>query len=105
MVLSQKFLLIFSKTGLVCRLNILSGELGRGTHAWLELDDIVIDITGDQFDGRPPVFFAPRDAWYCLWEDIERSDPNHAPSGRNSRETREVFLAVICEAGLPNPYA
>ncbi len=27
------------------------GELGRQSHAWLEKDGIIVDITADQFDG------------------------------------------------------
>jgi hypothetical protein len=38
------------------------------SHAWLRYEDIVIDVTGDQFPGRPPVFVGPPDSWFDLWK-------------------------------------
>lgn len=42
------------------------GELG--SHGWLRYGDIVIDVTGDQFPGRPAVFVGKADAWFDQWD-------------------------------------
>lgn len=103
---SSKILADYLKVQFGLKAEYVSGDLDGYSHAWLELDGNVIDITCDQFDGRPPVFFAPRDDWYCSLEDIQRSDPDFAPiGGRSWSETRSVLLAVILQASLPNPYA
>lgn len=39
------------------------------SHAWLEISGLAIDVTGDQFEGRPPVFFGERDEWLASWEE------------------------------------
>ena len=44
-----------------------SDEMERQSHAWLRYEDIVIDVTGDQFPGRPPIFVGPPDDWFDLW--------------------------------------
>jgi len=33
------------------KFDYVSGQLGRQSHAWLEKDGIIVDITADQFDG------------------------------------------------------
>lgn len=39
-------------------------------HNWLETDDgRIIDLTGDQFKGRPPVYVDAPDRFYCQMED------------------------------------
>lgn len=38
-------------------------------HSWLEIFGLAIDITGDQFEGRPPVFYGERDQWFTSWEE------------------------------------
>jgi len=43
----------------------ISGETEYGlTHAWLEIEDYVIDITSDQFINRPEVFISKNTRWY-----------------------------------------
>lgn len=101
---SSKILADYLKAQLGVQAEYVCGDLDGQTHAWLEFDGNVIDITGDQFAGRPPVFISPRDRWYCSWEDIVRSDADGAPSGRSSSETRLLLQTVIRETGLPNPY-
>ena len=41
---------------------------GKRSHAWIEVGNLVIDITGDQFDGRPSVFFDVPDTWVKKWK-------------------------------------
>ena len=82
----------------------ICGERDGLTHAWLELDGVVIDITGDQFDGRPPVFMAAKDEWYTSWEEASRSFAVHVPTGWNYGELA-VLDAVLSTVGLPNSRA
>jgi hypothetical protein len=70
------------------RAEYVCGEQDEASHAWLELDGVVIDITGDQFDGRPPVFIAARDNWYSSWEESSRHVATHEPSAWTYREER-----------------
>ena len=44
---------------------------GWSTHAWLELDGLVIDITADQFD-QEPVVVTRRSTWHRGFRIIER---------------------------------
>jgi hypothetical protein len=39
---------------------------GDGSHAWIEVDGIIIDITADQF-GQPPVIVAVHSPWHDTW--------------------------------------
>ncbi len=43
----------------------------EGSHAWIEVGEIILDITGDQF-GQPPVVVATASNWHDEWE---RDDP------------------------------
>lgn len=47
------------------------------SHAWLHYDGIVIDVTGDQFPGRPSVYVGQPDRWFDLWK-VDRSAPRLA---------------------------
>jgi hypothetical protein len=46
----------------------------KGSHAWLEVGGIVLDITGDQF-GQPPVVVAATSKWHGEWEREEPRPP------------------------------
>lgn len=39
--------------------------LGRGTHGWLQRDDLVVDVTADQF-GQPPIIVATNSTWHKM---------------------------------------
>lgn len=43
------------------------------THAWSEIEGIIIDITGDQFtdEDRPAIYVDNEDDWYKDWNGIE----------------------------------
>lgn len=51
----------------------------RETHAWLRCGNIAIDVTGDQFAGRPAVFADEPDSWFEQWE-VEESVGGPAPA-------------------------
>jgi hypothetical protein len=55
----------------------------RQTHAWLETDNVIIDVTYDQFPGTGlQGWVFPRDsAWHAQFEDIDRRDGFCMPSG------------------------
>jgi hypothetical protein len=37
------------------------------THAWVVVEDLIIDITADQFDGQPPVIVTDESPWHAAW--------------------------------------
>lgn len=78
------------------------GERSGGTHAWLELSGVVVDITGDQFEGRPPVFCAEKDAWYRSWEESSRELAAHHVEAWFYHDEQAVLREVIKRAGLPD---
>lgn len=61
--------------------NYVCGEKqGGATHAWLEVYGLIVDITADQFSGRPAVYVAPQDAWYRAWKVRSNRFAVHEPS-------------------------
>jgi hypothetical protein len=51
----------------------VSGKDGNKTNAWLELDGIIIDITGDQFNRSiDPVIVSTNSIWHQRFEDRSR---------------------------------
>ncbi len=85
----------YFNTQLGLRVEYVCGEKDGGSHAWIELDGVVIDITSDQFEGRPPVFIAAKDSWYTSWEEASRNFAIHHPSAWTYREEREVLRKVL----------
>lgn len=56
----------------------------RWSHTWLELDGIIVDITGDQFKHHPyplkndvPIFVGPPNDWYRLFDTEHGSYHEH----------------------------
>lgn len=82
--------------------NYVCGEKDGGSHAWIECDGVVIDITSDQFEGRPPVYIAAGDSWYSSWQEESRHPAVHHPGAWTYREERAVLRAVLSGAGLPS---
>ncbi|MNE82602.1 hypothetical protein D3C80_1793370 [compost metagenome] len=79
------------------------GEQDGASHAWLEHDGIVIDITGDQFDGRPSVFLSAKDNWYLTWFESSRHVAVHDPCAWTYREERSVLREVLRASCLADP--
>ena len=46
------------------------GQRGSGSHVWLLVDGVIVDLTADQFEdaGLPAVFVAESSAWHDAWE-------------------------------------
>lgn len=45
----------------------VNAQMGQKSHAWIEVGLLVIDVTGDQFAGRPSVYVDVADAWIRKW--------------------------------------
>jgi hypothetical protein len=46
----------------------------EGSHAWVEVGGIILDITGDQF-GRPPIVVTAASNWHNEWERDDARPP------------------------------
>ena len=43
------------------------------THFWLEVDDLIIDITADQFDDfKIPIYISTDRTWHAQFENVRR---------------------------------
>lgn len=51
---------------------------GQQSHAWVRVDDVIVDITADQFeDGMPPVAVAsPDNEWHAAWHKQTERQPD-----------------------------
>ena len=85
------------------------GMKDGASHAWLEVDGLIVDITGDQFADRPGIYVDKPDAWYGEWEEDIKHLAIHEPSAFFYGEERR-FLERVLEhinrneaagAGLP----
>lgn len=47
---------------------------GHHSHAWIEMSDVIVDITADQF-GMPPVMVTNNRGWHTQWEQLQRNRP------------------------------
>ncbi|WP_158682558.1 hypothetical protein [Pseudomonas sp. XWY-1] len=65
------------------------------THAWVELDGIVIDITSDQFQGRPRVYVGEADAWYKKWKVDAKHLAEHCPAAMVSSSEHEFYEKIM----------
>ena len=71
-------------------------------HAWLEFDGVVIDITGDQFAGRPAVFVGVKDEWFQSLGESSRRIGTRLDSPHYGEES-DVLREVLRKAKLQNP--
>ena len=71
-------------------------------HAWLEFEDVVIDITSDQFAGRPAVFVGAKDDWYRSLGESSRRIAIRLKSNHYGEES-DVLREILRKAQLPNP--
>ncbi|MEE2602551.1 MAG: hypothetical protein VX595_05740 [Pseudomonadota bacterium] len=91
---------LHSELGIVC--DYVHGEKGGknneiGSHAWLEIEGIVIDITADQFNDRGynlhNVYVGPKTDWYESFETSVTKDGRHTSlSDKGSLEA--VYAAI-----------
>ena len=66
------------------------------SHAWLEQDGVVIDITADQFDEiSEPIYFGEMTKWYQQFEIQIKKKAGYSLLDRNSvEELSEVHLII-----------
>ncbi|WP_405532956.1 hypothetical protein OG592_37195 [Streptomyces avidinii] len=64
------------------------------THAWLQEDSVIVDVTADQLpgEGRPPVWVSEDDDWYRGWE---ASPSRLAPYGDDDGPDRQAYEAMV----------
>lgn len=70
------------------------GHRDAASHAWLEVDALIVDIIGDQFD-RPGIYVDKPDAWYGEWEDDIKHLAVHEPSAFFYGEERRFLEHVL----------
>lgn len=71
----------------------VSGVRRSGTHAWLEVDGLIVDITADQFPGVQEEVLVTHDkSWHNQFKNQKRSDSNFREFGRyNSDRLSGVY--------------
>ncbi|HCF2447005.1 TPA: hypothetical protein NIA45_004673 [Pseudomonas aeruginosa] len=52
----------------LAKAKLVRANRGDESHAWIEVGTLVIDVTGDQFAGRPAVYVDGTDAWFRKWK-------------------------------------
>ncbi|MNP61950.1 hypothetical protein D3C76_1571830 [compost metagenome] len=62
----------------------------------------MIDITADQFEGRPPVFVGAKDDWYHTLGESSRSIAKRLDSPHYGDES-DVLREVLRKTQLKNP--
>ncbi len=78
----------------------VSADRDEKKHAWLEVGGLAIDITGDQFEGRPSVFFGERDAWLEAWNEDLRGPAMLAEGQATYSGEVDALQRIIQRSGL-----
>jgi hypothetical protein len=65
------------------------------SHAWVELDGIIIDITADQFQGRQRVYVGEADDWYKEWDVDAKRVAEHCPAAMVSSAEYAFYDKVM----------
>ncbi|WP_434599602.1 hypothetical protein [Streptomyces sp. A5-4] len=70
----------------------------RQTHAWLERDGVLVDITADQFPGRDPVIVTRDRSWHhTVFPSAQGPEAVRlADIGNEPGEEARALYAVIC---------
>lgn len=65
------------------------------SHAWLEVYGLIVDITSDQFPGRPRIYVDKPDAWYNEWRVEAKEIAKHDSLASFYLDERNFLLQVI----------
>lgn len=79
----------------------VSSARDGASHAWLEVDGLVVDITSDQFAERPRIYVDRSDTWYQSWEQLSRNKAvycSSAPTYGDESRFMDKVLAMMSEA-------
>ncbi|MCS4285754.1 hypothetical protein M2396_004058 [Pseudomonas sp. BIGb0278] len=71
------------------------GMKDGASHAWLEVDGLIVDITADQFPDRPAIYVDKPDSWYGEWEEDTKHLVVHEPSAFFYGEERRFLVRVL----------
>lgn len=94
---------LHSELGIIC--DYIQGKKGGkyneiGSHGWLEIKGIVIDITADQFNDRgyelQDVYVGPKTDWYESFETCVTKDGRH--TSLRDKGSLEAVYAVISQS-------
>jgi hypothetical protein len=78
----------------------VSSMLDGASHAWVEIDGLVVDITADQFPDRPGIYVDKPDAWYLSWEEDSRHLATHCRSAFFYSEEHQFLNRVLDEVAV-----
>lgn len=70
------------------------------SHALLEVDDLTVDITGDQFSGRPDMYVDKPDAWYGEWKQDIKHLASHDSSACFYGQERQFLRRVLSTSSV-----
>ncbi len=76
----------------------ISGKAGDQTHVWLERDDWIIDITGDQFTDWPhgKVYVGQDRSWFERFGGVETGVADYtAVEGSNGAELARSYQMIL----------
>lgn len=83
---------------------------GTEQHSWLRLNNLIIDITSDQFpDGNGPVIVSTPPAWYDVWEVVEENEIleiscyDDVPYAGQPMRPSDVYELVVVDVRLRVP--
>lgn len=79
-----------------------SGE-NWGSHAWLKVDGLIVDITADQFDEvEAPVIVAAASAWHAAWEiDRDRLPGDYRKYDEHTVAHLDALYARLMDCMIP----
>lgn len=86
---------LFSQHSMVLQQVSCNYGEGNARHNWLEMDDIIIDLTGDQFVGRPSVFVGKDDGFYAQMTDRRLMEPYCIENDKRLWHDYEIIIGYI----------
>lgn len=80
------------------RFRLMTGARGDETHAWLQNEELIVDITADQFGDSPAVFVGRTSIWHSGFAGrVEVPCAATAQWGASVDERSRISLATVLE--------